>query len=481
MRLGEFSTCPGFRWRPSGFVLAAAFVFCAAACAPREGEPASGAAPVVHSIHSADLGYRPRPDILFLLIDTLRPDHLGAYGYGRPTSPAVDRLAAEEGILFQRAYSVAPWTNPSIATLFTGKYPRALFAAVPYEAAIRQALPKNVQTLAEILRGAGYRTLALIDHPGINQKLGYGRGFDEFRGLFGGERVLLSKPTDPESVLDAFKTATAAVGEAGQPIFVYLHLVYPHRPYAPPAPYAEMFGPGFTRVEKGPKDGVINMYDAEIRQTDDLLAKIFAEMKARGWYERTAIVFTADHGEGFWEHGIAEHGRSLFNEEIRVPLVVVPPGGRTREPRVIDRPVSNVGLFATVLDFAGVLPPPDVPGESLLRFVRPGGAAGGPEWFFSESPHSVDIHAVAALSSEGQKYLRYRNPDSFPEEMIFDLAADPSEGRNLAGFFQGLGAYRSRVRAHEERNRRALDAGEHETVEVEPETRERLRALGYLD
>lgn len=447
-------------------------------------EASVGIREIVHTLHSPNLSYRARPNIFVILIDTLRPDHLGAYGYSRPTSPAIDRLAADDGILFKRAYSVAPWTNPTIATLFTGRYPQTIFAPAPHHVAITQALPESIETVAELVEAKGYRTVALVDHPGINQRLGYSRGFDEFHNLYSESGAGTWKRTDPRFVLEAFKTATVDAGVTDEPIFVYLHLVYPHRPYNPARRYKRFFGSGFTRNEESQKEGMINMYDAEIRQTDELLGRMFADMKSRGWYDETAIIFTSDHGEGFWEHGLAEHGKSFFDEEIRIPLVVVPPGGRTTEPNEIERSVSNVGIFATILDFAGITPKKGVHGLSLLRFFYAEGVADtddAPEWFFSESPHSADIHASAALSSRGKKYVLYQSPDSTPKELLFDVTVDPLESQNLAGDSAELSMYRSLLREHSEMNRVARAANDQETVDIDPETLERLRALGYLN
>ena len=449
----------------------------------RSREPSFRIQPMVPANYSPELNYRTKPNLFVILVDTLRADHLGAYGYDRPTSPAIDRLAAEGGILFEHAYSVAPWTNPAIATLFTGKYPQTVFAPAPHHVAITRALPKNIETLAEVVKKAGYRTVALVDHPGINARLGFSRGFDEFHDLYLEGGAGYWTRTNPVFVLDAFKTATANVGRKDAPLFLYLHLVYPHRPYVPAKRYARLFGSGFTNVEEGQKEGVINMYDAEIRQTDELLGNMFAEMKARGWYDETAIVFTSDHGEAFWEHGLEEHGASFFDEEIRIPLIVAPPGGRTTEPERVRHPVSSVGLFATVLDLAGITPSRGVHGLSLLRFFTATDTAEAEtlDWFFSESPHSDDIHAAAVLSSRGEKYILYQNPSVFPEEMLFDLTADPLEHENVAPDSPRLKAYRSLLREHWEMNRIARTANEQETVDVDPETLERLRALGYIN
>ena len=145
--------------------------------------------------------------------------------------------------------------------------------------------------------------------------------------------------------------------------------------------------------------------------------------------------------------------------------------------------MSNVGVFATVLDFAGVMPDKGVHGLSLLRLLHPDGRHPGEhdrEWFFSESPHSGDIHGAAALSSDGKKFIRQQKTDLHPEEMLFDLATDPIESENIANESPRLDAYRSLLQEHTDLNRAALAASDQETVDVDPDTLERLRSLGYI-
>lgn len=421
-----------------------------------------------------------RPNILFVLIDTLRADHLGAYGYIRPTSPTIDRLAEEKGVLFERFYSVAPWTNPAIVTLFTGLYPQSVLPPALHKEAITQALPTAVETLPEALSRGGYRTVALVDHPGINRGIGFARGFDEFHHLFQEEGI--EKPwktsSSPEFVLAAFEAALAGSGE--EPFFIYLHLIYPHRPYLPQPAYEGLFGEGSweNRPEERPK--LINNYDAEIRQTDDLLGRVFATLEARDLSVDTAIIITSDHGEGFWEHGIAEHGRGFFDEMIRIPLVFVPPGGRSEEPAVVTIPASNIDLFPTLLELAGVEPSLEPQGRSLFRFFSQPDPplAADTEWFFSESPHSPDLRSAAALGTNNMKYVH--SPGSSAENRLFDLATDGEELNDL-GPTEAVAAHRAILDEHRRRNRSLRQQWRVEEIELDEETLRRLQALGYVD
>ena len=230
-----------------------------------------------------------RNNIFFILIDTLRADHLGCYGYKRNTSPNIDKIAGE-GVIFTNFYTVCPWTNPTIASLFTGKYPQAIFPPAEHEQAIKQVLPEEIDTLAEVLRKEGYRTIALVDCPGISKVLNYDQGFDEFVQMF-------DKWTGKPAPL-VIKEVSERLDKINEDyFFVYLHLIYPHRPYGPPPPYNEVFGKGYKEYVIEEKEGMINMYDGEIKYTDDLIGGILDNLRKRKLLNNTYIIITSDHGE----------------------------------------------------------------------------------------------------------------------------------------------------------------------------------------
>ena len=406
-----------------------------------------------------------RPNIVVILIDTLRADHLGAYGYPRPTSPAIDEIA-KTSVVFERAYSTAPWTNPTIATLFTGYYPQELFPVAPHRLAIHQALPLAVDTLAERLHAAGYRTAALVDHPGIGPGLHYDQGFDVLVRLFHEAGVSAWGVTDPSFV---FEQVDRQFGSATSPFFLYLHLVYPHRPYVAPADYQQMFGPRFTRLGPKQRDGVINAYDAEIRFTDDLIGRIAGSLRQRRLWDETCVVILSDHGEGFWEHGVAEHGNSLFDELLHVPLILHPPAARGLAPERVARPVSLVDFWPTMLDLAGVDLPEPLRTRSLIR----GGDSDRP--IFSESKHSRYL-GESAVRSRGLKYI-----GDLEHGALFDLQADPGESNPLPGRPEVRAEMVAQLRQHQDS---ALAMRHHwggEERPVDENTLQRLRALGYDD
>jgi arylsulfatase A-like enzyme len=415
-----------------------------------------------------------RPNVVLVLVDTLRADHLGTYGYGRPTSPRIDAIA-REGIVFERAYSVSPWTNPAIATLFTGFWPQKLMPPARHRIAIHQALPDAVETLAEGFAAAGYRTAALVDHPGITPKLNFGKGFETFVRLFEAGGFPVWGLTDSGFVLAQIERTLDA--DRARPLFLYLHLVYPHRPYGPPPPYDGMFGPGFAKLDASERAGIVNAYDAEIRYTDDLIGKLEDALVARDMWDATWLVLTSDHGEGFWEHGRGEHGNTLFDELLRIPLVVHPPVRWGGEPVRVPNRVSLVDVFPTLLGMAGIHDRAR-DGHDLLLLLDDGGLGLlDDRTIFAESPHAGDVHGAAVLRGE-HKYIFWKGDP----ERVFDLAADPEERESLSWFDPSrMRDAREHLIRHRARSRTSRERWPKETRSLDADTVERLRALGYTD
>jgi arylsulfatase A-like enzyme len=430
------------------------------------------------------VGFAPA-NVVLVLVDTLRADHLGTYGYPRPTSPRVDRLAAES-LVFEQARSVAPWTNPAIASIFTGRHPHAVLDPHRHAQAIRQALPKNVPTLASKLGEAGFRTLAFVDHPGISPGHGFARGFETFVQLY----RELGTPTwgqaDGDRLVDEVARHFPAL--AGRRFFVYVHLIFPHRPYDAPPRYTELFGPPSKVYRKRNKQRLIDAYDAEIRFTDDVVADLLAELERAGLRDDSWVIFTSDHGEGFWEHGHDEHGNSLFDELLRIPLVLAPPLSARVAPRRIETSVSLVDLHATVLEMAGVgrrEATDGIEGRSLLRFASGWTARWAPPApadVLTQQPHSGDVRG-AALVRWPWKLIR-RQERRRPPLQLYHLAEDPAERAERSAaepdLVRRLDEALGRHLAHDRallRDARA-DAEEHD---LDAETIERLKALGYLN
>jgi arylsulfatase A-like enzyme len=370
-----------------------------------------------------------RPSLLLISVDTLRPDHLGCYGYPRDTSPHLDALAAR-GTLFERAVSPAPWTLPAHASIFTGAWPGVHALQEDGNRLGRQWL-----TFPQRLRDAGYATLAVVSHFYVSSEFGFDRGFDRYDdGLTeGGTR----NPIAGEVVDRALELL--ADPPAG-PFFLFLHFFDPHWDYTPPPPWNERFtDPAYA----GPVDGTLGslfpfaqpdtpwsdadrrqtlaLYDGEIAYLDAQIGRLLAALAQRGLLEDTLVVFTADHGEEFKERGSLGHARTLYGEQLRVPLLIAGheafPAGARR-----DDLVSTVDLAPTLLALAGAEPLPGADGRSLLAAPRGDGEVViGSTLRYGES--------LRALRDRRFKLVHDRQSG---EHRYFDLAADPGEQRPLA-------------------------------------------------
>jgi len=420
----------------------------------------------------------PRQNIVVILVDTLRSDHLGTYGYPRDTSPAIDALA-ERGTVFTSAYSVSNWTNPAVKSIFTGRSPRAVMQEAEHGDAIKMPLPREVTTFAELAKARGYRTAALVDHPGIKPWGNFDQGFEHYTMLY--EEGAKGRGAWGKSDIDY---VASQFGERldeylNDPFLIYLHVVYPHRPYRARGSYQGMFGPdSYGDYDSSLLEPIVNAYDAQIRRTDDLVARLNEALATRGLLEETWVLLTSDHGEGFWEHGFAEHGNAFYDEAIRVPLILVPPEGERRAPGRVDKAVSNLDVFATILDITGAELPEGSEGFSLV--------GGGParmsssRILFSENAHSYDIHA-ATIIRDGFKYTDYPGRPEAQRNFLFYLHEDPFERENLSATRPDLQAELQKL-LEEHLERSLLERNEltQSIVEPDKETLERLRALGYI-
>jgi arylsulfatase A-like enzyme len=289
------------------------------------------------------------------MLDTVRADHLGYYGYERDTSPNLDAFA-RDSLAFKYAFSAAPWTPPSVATILTGLYPASHGHMPPNstEAARigSKRLSPDLLTLPEMLRPLGYRTAAVSPNPWISALFGFDQGFDTFEYRHEAPaRVLVSAGI---ALVEGF-------ARRNEPFFLYLHFFDPHDPYTPPEPYEGIFPGPLSRTDfpyAKNMQRAMRRYDGEIRYLDDELGRFFSFLKQKGLYDRAIIVVVADHGEQFREHGRIHHGNELHNEEVHVPLLI-----RDRQSGrpagAVEHVVSTVDLFPTILGQLGIPPPAD--------------------------------------------------------------------------------------------------------------------------
>jgi arylsulfatase A-like enzyme len=336
------------------------------------------------------------PNVVIVSIDTLRPDHLGCYGYSRATSPRIDALAAE-GALFENVISSTSWTLPAHAALFTGLGDSAHGC---YDT--DRALANSRTTLAERLESMGYATAGFFSGPYLHPVFGLAQGFDTYVDCTSyaelSMRTAASTGTVEDNAIEneshrdvTNPRLTEAVRRWLQshheerPFFLFAHMWDVHFDYIPPAPYDTMFDPDYAgdvtgddfyfnekiHAKMSPRDleHVVALYDGEIAWTDMHLGRILDEIDALGLRESTIVVIVSDHGTEFFEHGGKIHRRTLFDEVIRVPMIVRAPGRVKPGTRVAEQ-VRLIDVVPTVLDLLGVARPRDVMGQSVVPLVE---------------------------------------------------------------------------------------------------------------
>lgn len=412
------------------------------------------------------------PNVLVITLDTTRADHLSVYGYERPTSPALEALASHADV-YERAYSTSSWTLPAHASLFTGRYPTShgmrhdpagelvLSEAIDAPKGIRaRALARDAVTLAELLRTAGYRTGAVVAGPWLHHEFGLSRGFQDY------DDDAVQRTRRAVEVTDA---ALRWLREDGEPFFLFLNYFDPHAPYAPPPHYRHSFLPRDVRVDLRSALQAPALYDAEILYMDEQVGRLLRGLRERGLYESTLIVVTADHGELLGDRGTWGHERYLWEPLVRVPLLVKPPGP-PRSGRREESPISMVDILPLVLESVGLEAPEGVQGR-LHR--RPG------------QPFFAEVRPMSGKGSTGDWRAMWRGwikvlSNSLGESYLFDLERDPHESDNLA---EADAERAARAVAELTREFDGLpaptDSGP--TLAVDPETREALRELGYVD
>jgi arylsulfatase A-like enzyme len=370
---------------------------------------------------------RKAPLAIVYLVDTLRADHTGVYGYSRKTTPELDAFA-RDAVVFDAAVAHASWTKPSVASILTSRLP-GQHGAVQ----LRDALAPSNITLAQRLDERGWATGAAIANSVIyGAESEFDRGFDVFAGLHG-EEDRRSKLVGADVVVDSALSFLRS--REGLPTFVYVHTMDPHVPYEPPPPFDRMFEPFPTEghpardprtdyKEPLDRERMISQYDGDIAFGDREFGRFVRELKAAGLYEDALVVFLSDHGEEFLDHGRWLHGRSLFDELIRVPLVVKLPGNRGAGTRVAEQ-VQGLDVVPTVLEAMGLPLASDLGGRPLQRTLAGGGK---PRPALAEISHRGFV--AHGVRTEGEKYVRRFSPDD--DELYFDLRQDPKEKTSIA-------------------------------------------------
>jgi len=445
---------------------------------------------------SSGAGKQP-PNVVLIVVDTLRADHLSAYGYARPTSPALERLA-RESLVFERAFSVMSHTLPAHVSLVTGVHPathQVLSNGWVYEGAW--------PTLATRLRDAGYASAAFVSGFPLHRKSGFGRGFEVFEDTLVGDEM----HSKVEGELTNARALDWLQEQGDWPFFLLVHYYDLHTPYTwpdeKPLPLAfdatlqarlEERGAAGQKLEDINYKPVefrgraldlqqaANVYDNLVLRVDGLVEEIRAELARTGLLDRTLFIVTADHGEGLGQHGYYSHGLHLYEEQVRVPLIVRPPAGLGWEPGRVAAPVSLLDVAPTVLELAGLPADETLQGRSLRATGTRGGDARhvvAQRRYFPEAVQAswgryAPADSLEALLGAGSlKYLRHGDG----REELYDLSADPLELHDLAAQRPQDTA---RLRALLEQRLAAVAAdGPVPEHAIDAETRKHLEELGY--
>jgi choline-sulfatase len=355
-----------------------------------------------------------RPNIVLILVDALRFDHLPFYGYPKDTAPFLNQLS-QQSSLFVRAYAASNWTVPCVGSILTSLYPfqHRVNEGIPARTDgnghnkhfAAGAMADSVTTMAEIFQRSGYRTFGISSSFFISAERGYSQGFEYF--------CKFPMKTDAE-VLHA-KLAEWEGEMHKAPYFLYLHYTDVHIPYQRRAPWYQ--------PEKDKRDDIISAYDSNIPYVD---AKIEELYKRLDWGQNTILIVTADHGEELWEHGHRGHNRNLFNTTLRVPLLIYLPGG-SRTGRRIEPNVSSIDMLPTLCDYIGRKPDPQLEGLSLLPAMRgkPEYLVGRPIYAYAE----CGDRRFRGILRDNWKLIMIPEVDKF---FLYDLNTDPYEKKNLA-------------------------------------------------
>ena len=375
----------------------------------------------------------PSTPVVVFLIDTLRQDHLGCYGYERPTSPNLDAFA-KDAIVCTQLVPSSSWTRPSVASLLTSTYPER-HGAQDRGARIREETP----WITEPLEAAGYETHGINTNVNLLPMWGFSDPFQRYVDLDSANWVVNH---DAEAVEKALGTLQQ-IGK--RPLFMYVHTLSPHEPFDPPEPYRSRFVknryPG--TVEQQLQAETVDLYDGEIARIDELFGKLMGFMRRSGMYDSSLIIVLSDHGEELYERGVRGHGISLYEEQLRVPLLIKLPKNRlagTRHEGLIEM----VDIAPTILEVLGLPAYAPFEGRSVLAELS-GGAS--PDRVGYASLH-LDAASMRAAKTTQRKYILDLVAD---EQMWFDLAVDPAEVTPLSEAPEGdpgleqYAAYRSSV------------------------------------
>lgn len=398
-----------------------------------------------------------QPNVLFIIVDTLRSDHLGCYGYDKIKTPNIDSLA-KRGILFENVISQAPLTFPSHVSMFTSTYPQ--YSKARDNGNFR--LDASAITLAEILGGNGYTAAAFVSAFVLDSKFGLDQGFQTYNDKL--QKITqkrIIKLMEEERTAD--KVSAAAVNwlreNKDKKFFLWVHYYDPHTIYNPPSPYKEIY-----------KD---NLYDGEIAFADEQIGVILNTLKELNLAQNTLIIFASDHGEGLGEHGESSHAVFVYDTTLKVPLIFCYPA-ELPQAKAIGQQVRLIDIMPTILDFLEVKKNKEIQGASLLSLIK--GAqrqitlAAYSESFYAK--YHFNWSPLQSFRTEEWKYIKSSEPE------LYSVRDDPHELINLAGnrpdvvkdMEKKLSVFLEKTSSSKKESKTDLD----------DETKEKLMSLGYI-
>jgi choline-sulfatase len=423
-----------------------------------------------------------RPNFMVIVLDALRADHMGTYGYYRNTAPNIEKML-NHCIIFKNAYSQAAATPGSTASLFTSTYVSAHGVTMPGNPAEGLPIIDRLPTLAEVLRENGYYTKAISVTDWVSVETGYGKGFEDFE--------LVDLPASWDRRLNEAQITTECIidflgGDLRRPFFLYVHMHGSHWPYDPPEKFnifqnkVDPLPPNIAKLDTIPvnqaKDFLdqlvndkklskedlkylIDRYDGAIYQNDSALKEVFNEIREQGLYENTMIIITADHGDQLMEHGWIGHWRP-YNDTLHVPLIInYPPLFENRNLR--DYIVETIGIGPTILAQAGIEKPATFKGDDL---------------FVGKSKDYAVTEGITWWKIQNLEWsLVYRKQEKAYE--LYDLRNDPGEFHNIADQHDDI------VKMMESQMKGEIQTSitKIKKVPLDPKTIERLKALGYFN
>ena len=415
-------------------------------------------------------------NVVLISIDTIRADHMSVYGYERPTTPHLERLA-ESSVAFDAAYATSSTTGPSHATLFTG-----LYAPRHGVNANAVALGETHVTLAEVLREHGFDTAGIIGSFVLDGRFGFAQGFDVFQQDFdlgGGkfkathwEGIRLKEGFDRRASDTTARALTwlESARDTSKPFFLFLHYFDPHEPYVPPEPYRSSF-------VQDESDAVQN-YDAEIAYTDAQIGRFLDALDAMGLRQQTLVIVTSDHGQGLGQHNELYHAVNIYEESVRAPLLMGGPGIVVPQRRA--ELFEQVDVLPTVLGLLGIESPAGVDGEDLSALLRNEAPAAHPSAAFVYRQYYPRRHQVRGARVGGEQFgvrqEHWKLIDGPGGTELYDLATDPHELTNVYAAEPIVG---TRLREALEAWRARLHVPASTPVALDESERAKLRALGY--